>query len=69
MSQQQLKINLKEATDVTCESCNCEYFTPAFSMKRLSPLISPTGQETMVPIQLFRCVECGHVNKEFVEHF
>ena len=69
MTQPNLNINLKEATDITCETCASEYFIPAFSMKKLSVLISPTGQETMIPIQLFRCADCGHVNKEFVEHF
>ena len=68
MPQQNLNINLKEAEEVVCEACTCEHFVPVFSMKKLSALVSPTGQEAMIPIQLFRCVECGHVNSEFTEH-
>ena len=36
-------------------------------LKKLSPLISPNGQEAIVPVAAFACDSCGHVNKEFQE--
>ena len=36
-------------------------------LKKLSPLISPSGQEAIVPVGVFACDACGHVNKEFQE--
>ena len=35
-------------------------------MRKLSALLSPTGQEAMIPIQVFACAKCGHINKGFL---
>jgi len=64
--QQQLKVNINEAENVTCEECDNKYFTPTVMIKKLSPLVSPTGEETLVPIQLFKCNSCSHINKGFL---
>ena len=64
--QQQIKVNLNDADDVFCDECSNAYFTPAVMVKRLSPLLSPTGQEALVPVQLLQCNKCGHINKEFM---
>ena len=63
---QQKKINFEDLTDVKCDECQGEYFRPAAMMKRLSPLISPNGKEQLIPVQIFRCDDCGHVNKAFI---
>jgi len=64
--QARLSVNLDDMTDVKCEQCGSEYFRPAMLMKRLSPLVSPTGKEQLMPIQIFRCDDCGHVNEIFM---
>ena len=65
-SQQKMRINLQDADDVVCDECENTYFSPAIIIKRVSALLSPTGQEMMAPVQLFQCNKCGHVNKEFL---
>ena len=65
-SQQKMRINLQDADDVACDECENTYFSPAIIIKRVSALLSPTGQEMMAPVQLFQCSKCGHVNKEFL---
>ena len=65
--QQQINIDLKNAEDVKCEECENVYFTPVVMIKKLSALVSPTGQEVMAPMQLFQCSSCSHVNKQFLE--
>ena len=62
-----INIDLTSADNVKCDECDNETFTPAFVIKHISALMSPTGQETMVPIQLFKCSKCGHVNEKFLE--
>ena len=34
-------------------------------MRKMSALVSPNGQETIIPMAVFACEKCGHVNKEF----
>ena len=65
----QVSINashLAQADNVTCDSCGNHTFTDVMMMKRISPIISPTGKEAVVPIQTFACNACGFVNKEFL---
>ena len=57
---------LAQAESVTCESCSNHTFVTVMMMKRISPIISPTGKEAVVPIQTFACNACGFVNKEFL---
>jgi len=54
------------AEEVTCEECKNNFFEQVFMIKRLSALVSPSGQETMIPVSLFKCSKCNHVNKSFV---
>ena len=62
----QLKVDLKDAVDVECEMCQNVHFVPAFIIKKIPAFVSPTGQETMVPIQVFKCGKCSHINKPFL---
>ena len=64
---QGLNMNIKpeDLKDIVCENCGGKYFRQVNAFKRLSALISPTGKEQIVPIPVFRCDECGFINKEF----
>ena len=57
---------LAQADSVTCESCGNHTFVAVMMMKRISPIISPTGKEAIVPIQTFACNACGFVSKQFL---
>ncbi|MCK9430138.1 MAG: hypothetical protein M0R17_09060 [Candidatus Omnitrophica bacterium] len=61
-----ININLKDAVDIVCEECGNKYFTDAMQIKKLSALLSPNGQDSLIPIQVFICTKCGHVNSEFL---
>ena len=63
--QPQMKVDLNQTTAVICEACGHDIFIPAFKMRKMSALLSPTGQPTMIPMQVFACAKCGHINKEF----
>ena len=65
MQQPQMKVDISQTTAVSCEECNHDVFVPAFKMRRMSALLSPHGKETMIPMQVFACAKCGHINKEF----
>jgi uncharacterized Zn finger protein len=65
-NQQQINIDLSQAEDITCENCGNYTFQEVALMKRLSPLISPTGKEAVVPIPTFACNACGFINRRFL---
>ena len=63
---QQIQVDFSQATDIVCDSCGHNHFTVVHLLKSFSALISPNGQEMVVPVQAFACAKCGHVNKEFL---
>jgi hypothetical protein len=65
--QQQLNVDLSQAEDVGCTKCENLYFTPVVMIKRLSALLSPTGQEVKFPVQGFQCTSCKTVETPFSE--
>ena len=60
-------IDLTHAKTLECEKCQCKGFKQTMMLKKLSPLVSPTGQEAIIPVAAFCCEQCGHINKEFQE--
>ena len=60
-------IDLTHATTLECEECGCKGFKQTLMLKKLSAIISPTGQESMIPVAAFACEKCSHINKEFEE--
>ena len=66
---QNVKYDISTATDVLCESCETNVFIMAYFVKRFSAIVTPTGQEVLVPVQILQCAGCGNVNKEFVPEY
>ena len=58
-------VDLSHAKTLECEKCQGKGFTQTMMLKKLSALISPSGQEAIIPIAAFACQACGHVNEEF----
>ena len=62
----QMNIDFDQTTAEACEHCDNETFVQVYQMRKLSALLSPTGTEAMIPIQVFACAKCGHINKGFL---
>ena len=60
-------VDLTHAKDIVCEQCDHHGFKQTMMLKRLSALVSPNGQESIVPVMVFACESCNHINKEFAE--
>lgn len=66
MSKERINLDLNNTEGVTCEECGNDTFLQVFIIRKISALMSPTGQETIAPIPAtFQCSKCGHINKEF----
>ena len=63
---QQQGVDLSNSTPYVCEKCGHDIFVTAFKLQTVSGLISPTGEEMLVPIQVFMCNDCNHINEEFL---
>ena len=70
-NQETQNVDLSQATDYKCEDeeCGGDTFVIKYKIKKISALVSPTGQEAIVPIQVFACDTCGGVNKEFSDNY
>ena len=63
--QAQQTIDMSQTTPVKCEKCENSTFKQTLLIRKVSALVSPNGQEQYVPIAVFACEKCGHVNSEF----
>ena len=61
-----MKTILSRSETVTCEKCNNYTFSQVIIVKRISPIVSPTGEEVMIPMQALSCTKCSHINKQFL---
>ncbi len=62
---QQPQVDLSNATDLECDECTHKLFKQVYMIKKLSAMISPSGDEVVIPIQVFACESCGNINKIF----
>ena len=62
----QMNVDFSQTTAEICESCGNDTFTQVFKIRKLSALLSPHGKETIIPMQVFACAKCGHINNDFL---
>ena len=63
--QMQEQIDFSKTTEIKCEACGGQTFKQTLLMRKMSALVSPNGQETIIPAAAFACEKCGHVNSDF----
>jgi hypothetical protein len=67
--QQNVQVDLSKADTVRCDDpeCNNVLFISSTIIKRLSAIVSPTGKEALVPIDVYSCGNCGKVPKTMLQ--
>ena len=63
----QVQVDLRDAETIKCSDCNNYLFITSFILKRLSALVSPNGQEALIPVQVYSCGNCGKVADGMLE--
>ena len=67
MPQKQVQIDISKADTITCDDCGNASFIQAFFLKKISALMSPTGKEAVVPMQVFSCGNCGKIPQNMID--
>lgn len=57
---------LKLATDMECEKCQNTTFLKVSKIKVVSGLVAGTGRDIIIPVEIFACSDCGHINPQFL---
>jgi len=59
------KVNLRDCETIKCEKCDSTYFREVIYIKKVSKLLTGSAEDTTVPFPIYKCDECGHINKGF----
>ena len=57
----QKQIKMEDTESLICDACGNYTFIKSYFIRRVSRLMSPSGQEAMIPIEVFACGNCGKV--------
>jgi len=62
-----MKQNIKQSDlkPMVCEECNGMYFRQVMSINKVSRFLTGQDKDTIVPVPVFRCDDCGAVPEEF----
>ena len=52
--------------DVVCAECGNPTFRQVVLLKKVSAALSPSGNTSFLPMPVFECSNCGHVNDELL---
>ena len=63
----QVQVDLRKAETIKCKKCSNYVFIQSFVLKRLSAILSPTGEEALIPVQVYSCGNCGEVAEHMLE--
>jgi predicted nucleic acid-binding Zn ribbon protein len=63
---QQVKVNVADQPNVECEECGCIHFDKITVIKKISKLLVGTPEDQLVPMETYKCADCGHINKDFM---
>lgn len=61
-----LNVSLDKTVAILCEKCENQTFTESVILRKVSRFLTGQPQDGLVPIPVFSCCSCGHVNEEFL---
>jgi|TARA_R100000081_G_C4742321_1_gene129615 uncharacterized Zn finger protein len=65
MNTPNLNIKSGDLKPMTCTECGGMYFRQVMAINKVSRFITGADKDTIVPVPVFRCDDCGHVPEEF----
>jgi hypothetical protein len=58
-------ISLNDARDMVCE-CENKTFMPGYRFKKLSKIMTGNAQDSIIPIEMYLCTQCGKALQELL---
>jgi uncharacterized Zn finger protein len=55
----------KNSQPIQCENCGSIYMRQVLVLNKVSKLLTGSDKDSIIPIPVFRCDDCGYVNEEF----
>jgi len=66
MNAPKLNVSLEKTLPIVCDECGNETFTEAVILREVSRFLTGQAQDGLVPIPVFSCCKCSHVNDKFL---
>jgi len=61
------QVDLADQETMKCDSCDNYLFIVSYVIKKISAIVSPSGQAGLVPVQVYSCGNCGEVPSQLLE--
>jgi hypothetical protein len=61
-----MNVDISQTRPVVCDECGGIYFQEVLHIRKVSGLVTGTGKISYIPIPVFQCTNCNHVNEEFL---
>ena len=61
-----MNVDISQTTEMKCDKCGNNTFKQTMMLRKMSAIVSPNGKETIIPVGVFACESCNHVNEEFL---
>ena len=65
-AENQINISIDKTTGMSCDKCENEVFLEGTMLRKASRFLTGTTQDALIPISVYACSKCGHVNDEFL---
>ena len=62
----QMGVDLKNTSQVVCENCGNRTFREAVLIRKAPGVLIGSSKDAVIPIPVFECSKCCHVNEEFL---
>ena len=66
MNAPKLNVSLDKTTPIVCEKCGNQTFTEAVILREVSKFLTGQAQDGIIPIPVFACNACGHIDDKFM---
>lgn len=66
MSQVKKDIDLSKTSPIVCDECGHNVLQEGVMLRKASRFLTGDAMDSLIPIPVFACAKCGHVNEEFI---